>query len=121
MPRRHTYFCAKAAELAEKSTMQQRHGCVIVYNDRDIIAKGFNHMRCTMETTFSVHAEIEAVNKLRQVLRTKNKDYINKCTLYVVRVSRNHELDNPLCMSLPCEKCREAIHAVGIKRICYSL
>ena len=121
MPRRHSYFCTKAAEIAEKSTMQHRHGCVIVYNNREIIAKGYNHMNCTMESVFSVHAEIEAINKFRQIARTKNRDFANKCTLYVVRVSRNNCLENPLCMSLPCERCSAAIKSVGIKKVCFSV
>lgn len=120
MPKqRHQYYCQRAADQAFKSTMQHRHGCVIVYNDRDIIAKGYNHTRCTMENEFSIHAEVEAINKLRQVLKTKSKDFINKCTLYVVRIGKD-SLGNPLKMSEPCPRCSAAIRNVGIPRVVYS-
>jgi tRNA(Arg) A34 adenosine deaminase TadA len=121
MPRlHHAYFCNKAANLAKKSTMQHRHGCVIVYNDKEIVAQGYNHMQCTMENVFSIHAEVEAVNKFRQVLRTKSKDFINKCTLYVVRIGTD-SMNNPLRMSEPCDHCAMVIKNIGIPKVCYSV
>lgn len=120
MPRqRHQYYCHQAADQAIKSTMQQRHGCIIVYNDREIIAKGYNHTRCTMEQEFSIHAEIEAINKFRQLLKTRSRDFINKCTLYVVRVGKD-SLGQPLMMSAPCARCASAIRSVGIPKVVYS-
>lgn len=109
-----------AANQAEKSTMQHRHGCVIVYNNKEIVAKGHNHMRCTMENVFSVHAEVEAVNKLRQVMKTKSKDFVNKCTLYVVRIGKNSD-NMSLKMSQPCERCAQAIRSIGIPTVVYSV
>lgn len=121
MPRvRHAEFCYKAAAVAQKSCMQFRHGCVIVYNDREIVAEGYNHMKCTMENVFSVHAEVEAVNKLRKILKTKSKDFVNKCTLYVVRIGTDG-MNNPLRMSAPCNHCAMAIKKIGIPTVCYSV
>lgn len=120
MPRqRHQYYCQRAADLATKSTMQHRHGCVIVYNDREIIAQGYNHTRCTMEQEFSVHAEVEAINKFRQLLKTKSRDFLSKCTLYVVRIGKD-TLGQPLMMSAPCSRCTNVIHRMGIPKVVYS-
>jgi deoxycytidylate deaminase len=101
--------------------MQHRHGCVIVYNDKEIVAEGYNNMRSVnMENIFSVHAEMDAINKLRQVMRTKSKDFITKCKLYVVRIG-TESMDYPLKLSAPCAHCSKIIRDVGIPRVCYSL
>lgn len=120
MPRLcHQYYCHKAADVAAKSTMQHRHGCIIVYNDKEIVAKGYNHTRCTLEQEFSVHAEVEAINKLRQVVRSKSKEFIHKCTLYVVRIGTDN-MGNPLKMSEPCSRCSAIIRSMGIPKVVYS-
>ena len=120
MPRRHHQFCRQAAQIAQKSGMQHRHGCVIVYNGKEIVAKGYNHMQCTMENTFSIHAEIEAINQLRPILKTKSRDFISKCTLYIVRIGTNN-MNNPLRYSAPCQHCANAIRSIGIPKVCYSV
>lgn len=119
---RRDYFYDRAADIAMKSTMQHQHGCVIVYNDKEIVAEGYNHTRNigNMEHTFSIHAEMEAINKLRQIIRKKDKNFINKCKLYVVRIGKR-SMDYPLKLSAPCCYCSKVIHDVGIPRICYSV
>lgn len=104
-----------------KSSMLHRHGCVIVYNDKEIVAEGYNHMRNhSLENMFSIHAEIDAVNKLRQIAKTRSKDFIDKCKLYVVRIGKE-SMDCPMMLSQPCMRCAKAINSVGIPRICYSI
>lgn len=101
--------------------MQHQHGCVIVYNDKEIVAEGYNHVRnLNMEHIFSIHAEMEAIKKLRQIMRTKDKNFINKCKLYVVRIGTK-SMDYPFKLSAPCPHCTHAIHSVGIPRVCYSV
>lgn len=100
-----------AAEVAKKSSMIQKHGCVIVYKKK-IIATGYN----TMPTMFnnSLHAEINAMNKV------KNKQYLLKdAELYVVRIGTD-SFNNVLKYSKPCENCRKKIEQNKIRKVYYS-
>ena len=113
-------FCRKAMYVARKSTMRQKHGCVIVYNNKDIVAEGYNHTRNnTMEKIWSTHAEIEAINKLRQFIHKKDKHFISKCKLYVVRIGISKR-EKALKQSSPCPHCSRAISSIGIQKVCYS-
>lgn len=100
-----------AAEIAKKSPMTQKHGCVIVYK-KEVIATGFN----TMPSIFnqSVHAEINAIKKV------KNRKYILKDSdLYIVRIAPD-SLDNVLKYSKPCANCTKYILNFNIRRVFYS-
>lgn len=112
-------FYEKAMYIARKSTMRQQHGCVIVYNNKEIVAQGYNHMRHNnMANIFSIHAEMEAIKQFRHILRKKEKTYINRCKLYVVRIGSGNTY---LKKSNPCPHCEKAICNIGIPRVCYSL
>lgn len=112
-------FYEKAMYIARKSTMRQQHGCVIVYNNKEIVAQGYNHMRHNnMAHLFSIHAEMEAIKQFRHILRKKEKNYINRCKLYVVRIGSGIDY---LKKSNPCPHCEKAICNIGIPRVCYSL
>jgi deoxycytidylate deaminase len=114
-------FYKKAMHVARKSTMRQQHGCVIVYKNKEIIAEGYNHTRNNnMEKIYSIHAEMEAIKKLRQIMRTKDKTFINKCKLYVVRIGSGIT-DALLKQSSPCPHCAKAIDSIGIPRVCFSV
>lgn len=116
-------FSERAATVALKSPMHQKHGCVIVYNNSKIIAEGHNYAYDYMikwETIFSIHAEMDAIHKLKNIMRNKNKDFIKKCTMYIVRIGTCNQ-NYPLKLSTPCENCLNAINSIGIPRICYSL
>lgn len=114
-------FYQKAMYVARKSTMRQQHGCVIVYNNKEIVAEGYNHTRNNnMENIYSIHAEMEAIKKLRQVIRKKDKHYINRCKLYVVRIGTGIT-DAILKQSSPCLHCAKAIDSIGIPRVCFSI
>jgi deoxycytidylate deaminase len=104
-------FLKIAAEIAKKSTMTQKHGCVIVHK-KSVIATGYN----TMPSMFnhSLHAEINAINKV------KNRQYLLKdCDLYIVRIGPD-SLDNVLKYSKPCPNCTRCILNCKIRRVFYS-
>ncbi len=114
-------FYEKAMYIARKSTMRQQHGCVIVYNNKEIVAEGYNHTRNNnMENIFSIHAEMQAIKQFRHILRKKEKSYISRCKLYVVRIGSG-VTDANLKQSSPCPHCAKAISSVGIPRVCYSV
>jgi deoxycytidylate deaminase len=120
-PTQSDIFYKKAMYIARKSTMRQQHGCVIVYNNKEIVAEGYNHTRNNnMENIYSIHAEMEAIKKLRHVIRKKEKNYINKCKLYVVRIGSGIT-DALLKQSSPCPHCAKAIDSIGIQRVCFSI
>ena len=101
-----------AAEVAKKSSMNQKHGCIIVYK-KMIIASGYNRMPISHKE--SVHAEVNAINKAKQM----NYD-LRECDLYIVRIGSTLQ-DYPLKYSRPCEKCSNYILQNKIKKAYYSL
>ena len=114
---RQKYFLDRAAHIALKSTMGQRHGCIIVQpspsGTNEILSIGHNHTSIHLYHQFSMHAEIDALRKIR-----KNVDLTN-AELYVVRIGPQ-SLGHPLKMSKPCASCSEAIRKRGIGKVYYS-
>lgn len=111
------YFLQEAIKIALKSTMRHRHGCVIVWGDKEIVSVGYNYVIINSDGKFiSVHAEVSAIKKLK----AKNKDYLDKCALYVVRIGPDSQ-HNPLKVSIPCYHCTEYIHNSGIPRVYFSV
>lgn len=95
---------------------------------KTIISIGLNEMRthplqCQFkknEDSLFLHAEISAIaNALNHV----SKDDLRNSTLYIHRVKRkssNNHRDWIDGIAYPCEGCRSAIAAFGIKRVIYS-
>ena len=107
-------YLNRAMNLALKSTCyNQRHGCVIVKDD-EIISEGYNHTSVHLYHKFSVHAEVDALTKLK-----RNKKFMANCDLYVVRVGRD-SMGNPLKYSRPCQDCIKAIQKSGVRKVYYS-
>jgi len=109
---RQQYFLERAAQIALKSGMGQKHGCIIANQD-GIISIGYNHSTMHMYHLFSMHAEVDALRKIK-----KNVDLSN-AELYVVRIGPA-SLGHPLKMSKPCAACSEAIKKRGIGKVYYS-
>jgi deoxycytidylate deaminase len=111
---RQNLFLQKAAQLAFKSNMNQRHGCLIVNPQSDeIIATGYNHTYIKMCHKYSCHAECDALRKLK-----RNVDLAN-AEMYVVRIGPE-SLGHPLKFSKPCEGCATLIRKANVGRIFYS-
>lgn len=111
---KHLTYLEKAARLASKSTMTHKHGCVLV-NEEDgtIVSQGYNRNTTIMCHTFSIHAEVDALMKLKKKV---NKSILPKCVMYIVRIGPTHEFK----YSKPCENCKKAILKYGIKNVYYS-
>lgn len=107
------YYVNDAIEAAKKSTMLQRHGCVIVYKNK-IISTGVN--TTVYSCNFSIHAEVDAINKAKKFL---TKSEFKKSKLLVVRIGQD-SMNNPLKYSKPCPSCMKCIHDIGIKKIFYT-
>ena len=73
---------------------------------------------CSTEGKAFIHAEMLAIKRAISQLRTND---LSDCTLVVVRSKYNHNKENVLGNSKPCEACQAAIEHHGIRRTIYSL
>lgn len=111
---RQYFYLRKAAQLAFRSTLTQRHGCVIVNSLTDeIISTGYNHTYIDMCHRFSCHAEYDALKKVKKDVNMANVE------MYVVRIGPE-SLGNPLKLSKPCAYCTEMIKKANVGRVFYS-
>jgi len=111
--KKHELFLSKAAEIALKSNMLQKHGAIIVYKN-NIIATGYNEICDYMNSNYSIHAEVAAISKLFY-----NKKILEYCDIYVVRIA-SATFDNCLKNSKPCKSCSNFIKKYNLKNIYYS-
>lgn len=114
---RQKTFLDRAAKVALKSPMTHKHGCVIVC-DGEIIAEGYNFYYTHMFHKFSIHAEVDALNKLKR--KALSKKSLHDCELYVVRIAQALSFQHCLMYSKPCNDCQKAIRKSGVKRVYYS-
>eukprot|EP00472_Partenskyella_glossopodia_P009072 CAMPEP_0197530358 /NCGR_PEP_ID=MMETSP1318-20131121/31545_1 /TAXON_ID=552666 /ORGANISM="Partenskyella glossopodia, Strain RCC365" /LENGTH=130 /DNA_ID=CAMNT_0043086147 /DNA_START=417 /DNA_END=809 /DNA_ORIENTATION=- len=111
-----------AAEEASKSSLREKHGCVIV-RGKEIISKGYNQhiMQVAKDKgVVSMHAEKDAILKCRR-RGTSMRD----ADLYVVRWGKNVP-GNPMIMfSAPCSACvaliRSCMKKYGLRNAYYSV
>jgi len=115
------------SDIALKSDMRSKHGCIIVDKNGNIISTAYNKTlnisphklkNLNKDDKFSVHAEENALNNV-----DKTKLYGAK--LYVIRLGGNIE-NNPLILnSKPCKRCTSIIEKCmkkfGLKRVYYSI
>jgi deoxycytidylate deaminase len=92
--------------LANSSPMKFKHASAIIQNGK-IYSTGVNRYINNMDTTLSLHSEIQAIAGC--------KDLRNKSIL-IIRVSTN----NRLKLSKPCSNCLKQIKNKNIKKIYYS-
>jgi deoxycytidylate deaminase len=119
-------FLAMASHYASKSTMNSRHGCIVVLNGV-VVANGFNHLRNyssdkMLNQCYSCHAEIAAVRNAMKFTKIKQHDehrqnsLLKRMTLYVVRLNNDDEFLD----SKPCIHCYSTLKEIGVKNIIYS-
>jgi deoxycytidylate deaminase len=111
---RQEYFLNVAAKVAHKSVMTHQHGAVIVL-DNTIISTGYNYAYDHMCHTNSIHAEVDALIKVKGV----RKNSLTDAEMYVVRIGPN-TMSNQLKYSKPCCSCQKAIAKYGIRKVYYS-
>ncbi len=114
---RHQQFMEQAIKMAKKSTMEHKHGAVIVHNN-EIIATGFNYRKYYMSHGFSIHAEVDALTKVKG-----KRNLLSEAEMYVVRIGRfRPTMPDSYCMkySKPCRECSKAIVKHGIRKVYYS-
>ena len=109
------FFIRKAVSAALRSpSKNHRHGCVIV-RDGEIVSEGFNHQFIHLYHKHSVHAEVDALSKLKH-----DRRYLSKCDMYVVRIGPQKDGGGYTKLSKPCCDCTKAINKSGLRRVFYS-
>lgn len=114
-------------EIAKKSNMNSKHGCIIIDKKGHLISSACNKRR-SMEMNHIVDANIRKQKKFSRhaeetALKNVNRNNLKGAILYVVRYGM---INNDYCFmnSKPCEKCTSIIHAVikrhGLKAAYYS-
>lgn len=114
---RQQFYINKAINMAKKSTMEHKHGAVIVHNN-EIIATGFNYRQYYMCHGFSIHAEVDALTKIKG-----RKNILAEAELYVARIGKYNPAapgDFVVKYSKPCHECTKAITKHGIRKVYYS-
>ena len=99
-----------AKKEAYKSNLTNKHGCIIVKNNK-IISQGHNTYCDTLDQVKSIHAEIMALNKIRYM-----KD-LSTCDMYIVRVS---SVTDEFMFSKPCKHCYPILNRTNLHKIYYS-
>lgn len=107
---RQQYFLNIAAQIATSSDMNHKHGAIIVHR-KNVIAFGHNHYFSNM----SIHAEVSAISQIRG----KDKDILQECEMYVVRIGPDR-FNTHLKYSKPCHNCQKFITKKCIKKVFYS-
>jgi len=115
-----------AKSVSQLSDFRRCHiGCVVVYR-KNIISTGFNstkthtlqyvynHLRFDVneKAIHSVHAEIDALSKIRYL----DIEW-NKVNVYVYRGRKN---DGSPMLAKPCVSCRAYMKKLGVRNIYYS-
>jgi deoxycytidylate deaminase len=106
-------YLERAAKLAMKSTMSHRHGCVVVLNG-GVVSEGYNRQTTHMFHSFSVHAEADALFKIKKMGYP-----LNDAEMYVVRIATSR-FDHCLKYSKPCKECQNVIKKMGVRKVYYS-
>lgn len=122
-----------AYEIAQKSDMQHKHGCIIIDNKGNIISSGYNKFLFVpadkikifkKDTTLKIsnHAE-------EMALKSVDPRKLYKAKLYIVRInltnqsSNNNNIHN-FSYSKPCKRCTSIINTCmkrfGLKCVYYT-
>jgi deoxycytidylate deaminase len=104
-------YLNRAAFIARKSTMTQKHGCIIVYKNK-IVSEAYNTM--PLAHSDSLHAEVSAINKIKH-----NPKVLKNSLLFIVRIGPE-SLEHPLKYSKPCLHCENYISQHRIRKAFYS-
>lgn len=106
-------YLFKCAQLASRSNLTHKHGCVIVDKKTgDIISKGYNRNLRNHVDVCSLHAEMAAIKNAKKNNLTKD------CDMYIVRLRNSNKPE--LKYSKPCPHCFKYIIQSKISKIYYS-
>ena len=117
---KYSHYMRQAIELAKRSVMEQKHGCVVIHNN-EVVAQGVNEHIYNQEdrNVFSIHSEQSALSCLL-AMKNHNHNFIKNCVVFVARVGPVSK-GYPIRLSKPCKRCQTLLHKVGIRRVFYTV
>jgi tRNA(Arg) A34 adenosine deaminase TadA len=104
----------RACRAARKSGMNHRHGAIVIH-DGVVVAEGFNYESPDFKDLFSIHAEMDALTKVKHL----GKSFLSQCEMMVVRIGPA-TLEHTTKLSMPCPLCRPMIERMGIRKVYYT-
>lgn len=114
LPTNLEYLINECVKQAQKSTMEHRHGAILVC-DGDIVCRSNNFHVTGDEERYSIHAEESIIRKFRRELYPKRSYFL----LIVVRL--NNSRRDRLMLSKPCRRCTKLLNKCDwISRVVYS-
>jgi pyrimidine deaminase RibD-like protein len=121
-PSQNRMYMDAAISLARTSTMESRHGCVIVNEKRKdgpIVARGVNrHVDGgASHGVFSIHAEAAAAAGLLAI-KAHDRRFFRGSTAYVARVGGE---GGATCrFSKPCPECQRLLRKLGVRKLYFT-
>jgi deoxycytidylate deaminase len=116
-----------ALQLSKKSTMQNKHGSVIVDKKGNIISTGYNKILCIPKDKIKIYNKNTniKISKHAEEVALKNADpkKLNGAKLYVIRWTTCNG-DTIFTNSKPCKRCTSIIETCikrfGLKVVYYT-
>lgn len=120
MHKKHELWVNNALDVAEKSHVRMKHGCVIIDSHGSLVSQGCNRYEgianiykpYMLGRRCSVHAE-------EMALRNADPKRLMGASMYIVRISQNETMN-----SKPCARCKILIEKFmrkyGLKNAYYS-
>ena len=96
-----------AANIALKSNLRSKHGCIIVDKKGNIISQAFNSAVVFQTNIKYVKSNVMSFHAEESALKNVDKTKLNGSSLYVVR----NIGDGCFSCSKPCQKCENLIHS----------
>jgi len=115
-----------AADIAQRSDMRSKHGCVIVDSKGSIISAAYNKTLNISSHKLKVYDRNNKVSRHAEenALRHVDKRKLCGARLYVVRSGGCINTDHYLMNSKPCKRCTDIIETCmrkfGLKVVYYS-
>jgi len=114
----------KGIKEASKSPCNSKHAAFIVKKNK-IIAKGYNNPRTSFLGMIKCcqHAEMSAITKFNNCIlekitnKNKKKRIINKCKIYILRISNKN---SNFTFSAPCKDCYKKLKEIGFTKIYFT-
>jgi deoxycytidylate deaminase len=106
-------FLKLARNSAKHSTFKIKVGAVLAMSGR-ALSVGFNKIKYCSRYS---HLQEQSLHAEMSCLKTCGRDYVDKATIFVYRETKNGKP----AMSRPCEKCKNVLKSVGVKRMVYSI
>lgn len=123
LSRKQEQLFSQSLDMATKSNMLFKHGCIATYGGH-IIASGYNtHKNYSSHDDFinnqcSFHAEMDVLRKIywrNTSKKWKRNRILRRTTLYISRYSGSGTSTN----SAPCAKCLQMIQNYNIRKIIF--